>query len=123
MSIYPVPLQKWFPNPKHNRKHRNWKSYEDSLSDYENLRIIVKLERCYNCGKHCKYNRAWGHHSLSVGYGDVWCSEKCLYGPKKRKRKHMVKKLRGYRNKVFTQWGKEMDQQMKLDKIKFQEVK
>lgn len=25
-----------------------------------------------------KYHRAYGHHSIPWGYGDVWCSKKCL---------------------------------------------
>lgn len=89
MSIYPVPLQKWFPNtPKE-------KSY------YWAARMTVDLARCENCGKRCKYNRAWGHHSIPWGYGEVWCTKECLYGPKKRKRTPRKKKNRGKRKKYW----------------------
>lgn len=89
MSIYPVPLQKWFPNGDDH---------------YEVCRMIVDGSRCENCGKHCKYNRAWGHHSLPWGHGNVWCSEKCLYGPKRRKKKHRVKKLRGRNKRIWQKY-------------------
>lgn len=69
MSIYPVPLQKWFPTNK-----------QDSESQYmhETVKWLVSITKCIKCNKHCKFNRAWGHHSIFVGYGDIWCSEKCM---------------------------------------------
>lgn len=108
MSIYPVPLQKWFPNPKEHPVY--------SDQDHSILRMIVKLSRCDNCGKHCKYNRAWGHHSLPYGYGEVWCSEKCLYGPKKRKKKRREKRLRGRKKRLYTLMDKELAVIMKEQK-------
>jgi len=113
MSIYPVPLQKWFPNPK----SRNLSDEEawDASCQYYAAKITVKLSKCEKCGKHCKYNRAWGHHSIPWGYGEVWCSEKCLYGPKKRKKKGRKKKLRGRRKRIYKLWDKELIAILKKD--------
>jgi hypothetical protein len=77
MSIYPVPLANWFPNPAH-RKYSSFVEYEQSLNDYDTVRFLVSITKCFKCGKHCKYNRAWGHHSIFVGHGDIWCSRKCM---------------------------------------------
>lgn len=69
MSIYPVPLQKWFPNPA---------SHPGAVDfDYTILRMIVRTDKCARCKKFCKWNRAWGHHSLPFGYGDVFCGKRC----------------------------------------------
>jgi len=85
MSIYPVPLQKWFPigNTKHSV-----------------CKMLVKLARCEGCGKHCKFNRAWGHHALPYGYGVVWCSKSCLFNETPiKKRKASTPKIRGKQKK------------------------
>ena len=78
MSIYPVPLQKWFPNPN-KYIGKGWEEYINALIDYSTLRMIIKYERCKKCNKNLKYNRVWGHHSLPRGYGDMWCSKECLF--------------------------------------------
>jgi len=61
MSIYPVPLNKWFP-----------------FGDPNYIGSFIEYHRCVACGKKPKYSKAWGHHSLPWGYGEVWCSLKCL---------------------------------------------
>jgi hypothetical protein len=73
MSIYPVPLQEWFPKP--SRFHPDADQHL-----YETARMLVNLYRCVKCNKRCKWNRAWGHHSLPWGYGDIFCSKKCVMG-------------------------------------------
>lgn len=85
MSIYPVPLQEWFPKGDEN---------------HEVVKAIVAIERCAHCGKYLKFKKAWGHHSLPWGYGDVWCDEVCCNEPWKRKRRaRRFKKCRGKRKK------------------------
>lgn len=86
MSIYPVPMQNWFKNRKRNDS--------DSKFLYETARWLVDIYRCHNCGKRCKWNRAWGHHSVPWGYGDIWCSKDCVFGkPKKRIGRHRKQTL------------------------------
>lgn len=116
MSIYPVPLQKWFPNPK--SKNLSGENSWHKQCNYEAAKSTVEFSKCENCGKSCKYNRAWGHHSIPWGYGDVWCSEKCLDSPKKRKKKPRKKKLRGRKKRRYTQWDKDLNQ-IFLDESKF----
>lgn len=70
MSIYPVPLAKWF-----TREDDDYNLHETAVS-------IVKTMRCHACGKRCRWSKAWGYHSLPWGYGELWCSEKCLYSGK-----------------------------------------
>jgi hypothetical protein len=62
MSIYPVKLCEWFP-------------VGDEM--YENASSIVKIVRCYACGKKCRWKAAVGHHSLPWGHGDLFCGWKC----------------------------------------------
>lgn len=100
MSIYPVPLAKWFKRPK-----RKSLGYSECLMDYEIIRFLVDSAHCYGCGKRCKYNRAWGHHALPHGYGDVWCTKKCLRSHKVFKGRIRKKKQR---NKKFRMWDKEL---------------
>ena len=114
MSIFPVPLQKWFPNPAYHKD-------QVGSVDYEILRIIVKTDRCYNCGKHCKYNRAWGHHALPFGYGDLWCSKECLRGPKKRKKRKRepIRRGRDKRNyKIMLEGFKEYEKELEKRGLK-----
>lgn len=64
MSIYPVKLIEWFP-------------MTDELTHI--ARTVVEYSKCKSCGRGgMKYHRAYGHHSIPWGYGDVWCSKKCL---------------------------------------------
>lgn len=71
MSIYPVRLKEWYPATSEH---------------YENAKILVDIGNCEACyrGK-MNYNKAYAHHSLSWGYGEVWCSLKCLNSNKKGK--------------------------------------
>lgn len=61
MSIYPVRLNEWYP-----------------IGDPHYLGDISDCFRCISCRKKVKYKKMWSHHSLPFGYGDIWCSEKCL---------------------------------------------
>jgi len=65
MSIYPVPLKKWY-------------SKKDDPENHRILKIMAKYDTCKECGGKIDLRRAWGHHSLPWGYGDFWCSRKCL---------------------------------------------
>lgn len=81
MSIYPVRLNEWFP-----------------VGDENYCKDIVDAMRCFACGKKCRYKKVWGHHSLPWGYGDVWCSEKCLNSgkeakPDKRRERRIKRKM------------------------------
>lgn len=67
MSIYPVYLPSWFPK-------------KDEM--HENAKISVKYSSCLTCGKKVKWKKAWGHHSIPWGNGDIWCSKKCLRSTK-----------------------------------------
>ena len=73
MSIYPVPLQEWFPTNKKDK---------DRQYLHETVKWLVSIARCHSCNKRCKFNRAWGHHAVPWGYGDIWCSKKCVFGGK-----------------------------------------
>lgn len=68
MSIYPVRLKEWFPpgNPQH-------KTMKFLVSNgYGDMN-----RGCLFCGKiKMHWQRAWGHHALPYGYGDIWCSER-----------------------------------------------
>lgn len=82
MSIYPVLLKEWYP-----------------IGDDKYCKDIVENIKCLACYGKVSYNKAWGHHSFPFGYGDVWCSYKCLMSNKigrpdkrqKRKEKRMNK--------------------------------
>lgn len=63
MSIYPVRLAEWFPR---------------SSEMYETARMVVKYKHCNACAKPLRYSKAWGHHSIPWGYGELWCGLKCL---------------------------------------------
>lgn len=82
MSIYPVRLSEWFP-------------FGDEQHDI--CTTIVECTRCLACGDRVRFKRAIGHHSLPWGYGDLWCSEKCLNSgktarPDKRRERRMRRK-------------------------------
>jgi hypothetical protein len=88
MSTYPVRLSEWFP---------------PGDEQYDIILSIVSYSRCYACGKHPRYLGAVGHHSLFVGYGDIWCSWKCQESGKKAKTdKRRQRRLnRRYREEPF----------------------
>jgi len=82
MSIYPVRLAEWFP-----------------LGDEQHdiCITIIECTRCLACGKRPRFKKAIGHHSLPWGYGDLWCSEKCLNSgktarPDKRRERRLRRK-------------------------------
>lgn len=63
MSIYPVKIQEWYPAG-------------DEM--YEMSKLFVQYSKCLKCGRGgIKYHKAWAHHSIPWGHGDVWCSWKC----------------------------------------------
>lgn len=63
MSIYPVKLNEWYP-------------FGDKC--YEPVKMAVDYSRCLACDGKLKYSKAYGHHSIAVGPGGIWCSLKCL---------------------------------------------
>lgn len=67
MSIYPVRLNEWFPPGDEH---------------FEIVSSFVEFNRCLACGDSPNYKKAVGHHSIFVGYGDVWCSWKCCHSGK-----------------------------------------
>ena len=84
MSIYPVRLSEWFP----------------PADDYHQITFeIVKYTRCESCGKKLRWKSAIGHHSIPWGYGDIWCSKKCLNSdriakPDKRRQRRLNRQFR-----------------------------
>jgi len=62
MSIYAVHLFTWAGDD------------EDRIST---LRTLCCVMTCDKCGKRLKYKRAWGHHSIFHGVGEVWCNAVC----------------------------------------------
>ena len=64
MSIYPVPLAKWYPPGTDNG---------------ETAAMILKYNHCTNCGKKpIPYKHAIADHSLPWWYyRDIFCSKKC----------------------------------------------
>lgn len=63
MSIFPVYLPSWYGKGDPN---------------HALCRMFVEFTRCVRCEGRCAWKSAWGHHSVPWGYGDVWCSKKCL---------------------------------------------
>lgn len=87
MSIYPVPLAKWFP-----------------ITDPHYMGDSIQYYRCQACGKRPRYSKAWGHHSLPFGYGEVFCNLKCLDSgkvarPDKRRERRLNRQFR--KGKLF----------------------
>lgn len=78
MSIYPVVLSKWFP-AKQKEKH-TWASAEDIRNWHDAAKMCVSMSKCCVCGKKPQFRYAWGLHSIPWGYGwgEIWCSKKCL---------------------------------------------
>jgi hypothetical protein len=84
MSIYPVKLSEWFPMG----------------DEYHQTAIsCLSYMRCKACGrKVTRWKKAIGHHSLPWGYGDLWCSKKCLLSgktarPDKRRERRFKRKI------------------------------
>lgn len=67
MSIYVVYLASWFPSRGKNGK--------DPM--HGTARMVVESSRCPKCNKKPSWKRAWGHHSIPWGNGDVFCSRRC----------------------------------------------
>ncbi len=68
MSIYPVRLNEWYP-----------------VGNEHYMGDMMEVFKCDACGRVPNYKKAWGHHSLPWGHGEIWCSEKCLNSGKKHK--------------------------------------
>jgi hypothetical protein len=63
MSIYAVPLYKWFAKDK------------DHAST---CRRILECNHCTMCGGKCNFKTAIADHSLPWGcYRDVFCTQRC----------------------------------------------
>lgn len=75
MSIYPVHLSSWYP--KKTKKAPVMDAKDDKLNS-EVAVICVETAKCIACGKKCTWKKAWGHHSIPWGYGDIWCSKRCV---------------------------------------------
>jgi len=85
MSIYPVRLNEWYP-------------VGDEMHEYAEMALHF---RCSACGDMPNFKKAWGHHSVAWGYGEVWCNEKCLNSGKIRKRTDKRRQ-----RSVNRRWGK-----------------
>lgn len=86
MSIYPVRLSEWFPKGDEN---------------HETMKFLVSRGHCdgafgcLHCGKKkMHWQKAWGHHSLPWGYGDIWCSERHFEKWRKKEFLRRAKKLK-----------------------------
>lgn len=63
MSIYAVPLYKWFKKDK-------------DLAAI--CRTILKYNHCAMCGGKCNFKTAMADHSMPWGYyREVWCTQRC----------------------------------------------
>lgn len=96
MSIYPVRLAEWFPR---------------SSDKYEIAKMVVKYKHCNACAKPLRYPKAYGHHSVPWGYGEIWCDLKCLNSrkskhPKPDKRFNRRLKRRGLLIGIIQEVGK-----------------
>lgn len=68
MSIYAVRLAEWFPPGDEQHSMMKW-LVSNGCTDVG--------QGCLFCGKkHMHWQKAWGHHSIPWGYGDIWCSER-----------------------------------------------
>jgi len=46
---------------------------------YEERLILEKMDlKCCVCGKPVKNTYGWVDHSITFGYGNAWCTKKCL---------------------------------------------
>ena len=78
MGIYPVYLASWYPKPIGNKMPDNKEQLLELRQQHSNAKAIVKMSCFIHCSKKCTWEKAWGDHSIPWGYGDVWCSKKCL---------------------------------------------
>jgi len=63
MPVFPVHLNTWVP-PKDGKRPL--------------LLGILKTTKCAGCDKVGLDPRyAWGHHSITHGHGEIWCSKRC----------------------------------------------
>jgi hypothetical protein len=69
MSIYPVRITEWYDDPK-NAFH----------AEREMLKTILKYTKCECCKKSIKWQTGYVMHSITFGYGEAWCTKKCLVG-------------------------------------------
>lgn len=68
MSIYPVPIAKWYVEGK------------PFGQEIKTLKWILKHITCAKCGKPITWDKGWVMHAITWGYGEGWCSEECLDG-------------------------------------------
>lgn len=73
MSIYPVYLASWYPEISTKRPY-----LPGDYDLHRQAKSMVENFKCEKCGKRCTWKKAWGHHSIPWGHGDIWCSKKCL---------------------------------------------
>lgn len=71
MSIYPVRVTEWYDD-KENAFH----------TERDTLKMLLKHEKCHRCKKPMsrKWKTAWVMHSITWGYGEAWCTRRCLRG-------------------------------------------
>ncbi len=92
MSNYPVRLKEWFP-----------------IGDKHYIGDLMEVFKCDACGRIPSYKKAYGMSSTPWGYGEVWCSWKCLRSGKKYKmdkrqqrswNRRYASKIKGYRKMI-----------------------
>ena len=71
MSIYPVPINKWFIKGHAFYEHR------------KDVELMLKHCKCKKCGGPVTMEKGWIYHAAPWGYawGEAWCSDDC-YGDK-----------------------------------------
>jgi len=82
MSIYPVPLAKWYrPKPLANDIPQEDRAEEKRHQKihWEAVVSIARSSKCCRCGRTPKATAMIADHSLPWGYwGEVWCSARCF---------------------------------------------
>lgn len=63
MSNYPVRIKDWFTG-----------------KDKETAKFILKYTECETCGRRMSkyWKTGYAHHAITVGYGNAWCTKRCL---------------------------------------------
>lgn len=77
MSIYPVRIREWFP-PILKSEHKE--EIKENKFHRQTIRACLDFMTCMRCGGKVNMRNGWVHHSLPWGYGDAWCSKRCLNG-------------------------------------------
>lgn len=71
MSIYPVPIAEWYVEGE---------AFGDHIGILKSL--LDGCVVCDTCGGPIPWETGWVMHAITFGYGEGWCSEKCLNTPK-----------------------------------------